>query len=77
MLASFLGKSDKFLPPGHEPDKLIKADVPVPVGIDHVHHVVKLLLGRLPAKGLHHLYMRGKNLKKKKILKALCLTRFG
>ena len=41
--------------PGHEPNKLIKADVPVPVLVDHVHHVLELLLGGRPAKGSHHL----------------------
>ena len=40
---------------GHQPDKLIEADVPIAVDIDHVDQVFQLLLAGRPTKGSHHL----------------------
>ena len=40
---------------GHKPDKLIEADVPVAIDVDHIDQVLQLLLGRRPPKRPHHL----------------------
>ena len=40
---------------GHKPDKLIEADVPVAIDVDHIDQVLQLLLSRRPPKRPHHL----------------------